>query len=178
MKETSVQSLGQENPLEKEMASHSSILAWRIPWTEEPDRLQSMGLQRLGRDWVTNTFLGFPGSSAGKESACNVGPWFDSCVGKISWRRAMLPTAVFMGFPCASDSEESVWNVEDLCSIPGWGDPLEEGMAIYSSIVAWRIPMDRGAWCATVHGVTKSWTQLSNWTDLTDWTNWTDWRVI
>ena len=45
MRETSVQSLGQEDPLEKEMATHSSILAWRIPRTEEPGRLQSMGLQ-------------------------------------------------------------------------------------------------------------------------------------
>ena len=43
--ETQVQSLGQEDPLEKEMATHSSILAWKIPWTKEPDRLQSMGLQ-------------------------------------------------------------------------------------------------------------------------------------
>ena len=43
-----VQSLGQEDPLEKEMATHSSILAWKIPWTEEPDGLQSMGLQRVG----------------------------------------------------------------------------------------------------------------------------------
>ena len=43
MWETWVQSLGQEDPLEKEMATHSSILAWRIPWTEEPDRLQSRG---------------------------------------------------------------------------------------------------------------------------------------
>jgi len=43
MQETWVQSLGQEDPLEKEMAAHSSILAWRIPWTEEPGRLQSMG---------------------------------------------------------------------------------------------------------------------------------------
>ena len=43
-----------------------------------------------------------------------------------------------------------------------WEDPLEEGMATHSSILAWRIPMDRGAWCATVHGVTKSQTQLSN----------------
>ena len=42
----------------------------------------------------------------------------------------------------------------------GWEDPLEEGMATYSSILAWRIPMDRGAWRATVHGVTKSQTQL------------------
>ena len=50
MWETWVQSPGQENPLEKGMATHSSILPWRIPWTEEPGRLQSMGLQRVGRD--------------------------------------------------------------------------------------------------------------------------------
>ena len=47
MRETWVRSLGQEDPLEKEMATHSSILAWRIPWTEEPGGLQSMGLQRV-----------------------------------------------------------------------------------------------------------------------------------
>ena len=46
MQETQVQSLGQEDPLEKEMATHSSILAWGIPWTEEPGRLQSMGWQK------------------------------------------------------------------------------------------------------------------------------------
>ena len=45
-----VRSLGQEDPLEKEMATPSSILAWRIPWTEEPGRLQSIGLQRVGHD--------------------------------------------------------------------------------------------------------------------------------
>ena len=43
-------SLGQEDPLEKEMATHSNILAWKIPWTEEPGRLQSMGLQRVGHN--------------------------------------------------------------------------------------------------------------------------------
>ena len=48
MLETQVRSLGQEDPLEKGMASNSSILAWRIPWTEEPGGLQSMGLQRVG----------------------------------------------------------------------------------------------------------------------------------
>ena len=47
---TWVQSLGQEDPLEKEMAPHSSTLAWKIPWTEEPGRLQSMGSQRVGHD--------------------------------------------------------------------------------------------------------------------------------
>jgi len=44
----------------------------------------------------------------------------------------------------------------------GWEDPLEEGMATHTSILAWRIPMDRGAWWATVFGVVKSWTQLSD----------------
>ena len=48
--ETWVGFLGQEDPLEEEMAAHSGILAWRIPWTEEPGRLQSMGSQRVGRD--------------------------------------------------------------------------------------------------------------------------------
>ena len=50
MQETQVQPLGQENPLDKGMVTHSSILAWRIPWTEEPGRLQSMGWQRVGSD--------------------------------------------------------------------------------------------------------------------------------
>ena len=50
MRETRVQFLGQEDPLEKEMAIHSSTLAWKIPWMEEPDRLQSMGSQRIGHD--------------------------------------------------------------------------------------------------------------------------------
>ena len=48
MQETRIQSLGSEDVLEKEMATHSSTLAWRIPWTEEPGRLQSMGSQRVG----------------------------------------------------------------------------------------------------------------------------------
>ena len=52
MQETWVRSLGQEDPLEKEMATHSSTLAWKIPWTEEPGRLQSMGSQRVGRDFT------------------------------------------------------------------------------------------------------------------------------
>ena len=50
MRETRVQSLGQEDSLEKEMAIHSSTITWKIPWTEEPGRLQSMGSQRVGHD--------------------------------------------------------------------------------------------------------------------------------
>ena len=56
MQETQVQSLSQGDPLEKEMATHSNILAQRIPWTEKPGRLQSMGSQRVGYDSATNTF--------------------------------------------------------------------------------------------------------------------------
>ena len=55
MQETWVRSLGWEDPLEKGMAPHSNILGWRIPWTEVPDRLQSMGLQRVRHDWAMNT---------------------------------------------------------------------------------------------------------------------------
>ena len=57
MRETQVRSLGREYPLEKEMAIHSSILAWRISWTEEPGKLQSTGSQRFGHDYdFTFTF--------------------------------------------------------------------------------------------------------------------------
>ena len=57
MQETWVWSLNWEDSLEKGMATHSSILAWRIPWTKKPGRLQSMWLQRVGHDWVTHTSL-------------------------------------------------------------------------------------------------------------------------
>ena len=104
MQETQVWFLGQEDPLEKEMAIHSSTLAWKIPWTEEPDRLQSMGLQRVGHDWaivilILNTFLGFPGGAV-KESACQCRRYkkhgYDPWVGKILWRRKWQPTLVFL----------------------------------------------------------------------------------
>ena len=57
MQETQVQSLGREDPPEKRMATHSSILAWRVPWTEEPGRLPSTGLQRVGHDCATKYSL-------------------------------------------------------------------------------------------------------------------------
>ena len=60
MRETRVRSLGQEDPLEKEMATHSSTLAWRIPWMEEPGGLQSMGSHRVGHDRAANRALLLP----------------------------------------------------------------------------------------------------------------------
>ena len=65
VQETQVRSLGQEDPLEAGMATHSSILAWRISQTEEPGRLQPMGLQRVGHDWATNAFILFSRSKYG-----------------------------------------------------------------------------------------------------------------
>ena len=70
---------------------------------------------------------GFPGSSAGKESACSMKPQFDSWVRKMPWRRDRLPTPVFLGFPCGSDSKESSCNVGDLGLIPGLGRSRKEG---------------------------------------------------
>ena len=57
MRETWVRFLGREDTLEKEMATHSSTFAWKIPWTEEPGMLQSVGLQRVGHDWATSLSL-------------------------------------------------------------------------------------------------------------------------
>ena len=74
MQEAMVLFLGWEDILEKGMATHSSLPAWRIPRTKEPGRLQSMGSQSVRHDGATFTvFSGFPGDSDGKQSACNAG---------------------------------------------------------------------------------------------------------
>ena len=102
--------------------------------------------------------MGFLGSSAGKESICNAGD--PGLIPNIRCRRDRLPIPVFLGFPGGSDGRDDsayIW-VQSL----GWEDPLEEGMETHSSVLAWGIPMDRGAWCAAVHGVAKSQTRLSD----------------
>ena len=94
MQETLVQSPGWEDPLEMEMATHSSILAWRIPWTEKPARLRSMGLQRVGHDSATNTI-----SSLRALDLSLLGPpnFLSTCLGigslipPFSFRRITLP---------------------------------------------------------------------------------------
>ena len=76
MWETWVQSLGREDPLEKEIATHSSTLAWKIPWTEEPGRLQSMGSQSDTTERLhfhLHTYLDFPGGSVAKNLLANAG---------------------------------------------------------------------------------------------------------
>ena len=103
--------------------------------------------------------MSFPGGSEGKESACNAGD-----PGSIPWSGRSPEERI--GYPLqyswASLVAQTVKNPpaiqETWVRSLGWEDPLEEGMATHSSILAWRIPMDREAWLATVHGVAKSWT--------------------
>ena len=68
MQETRVQSPDPEDPLEKEMATHSSILPWRIPWIEEPNGLQSKGLQNIRHHWATNSTIKEPTDSPGNDT--------------------------------------------------------------------------------------------------------------
>ena len=83
---------------------------------------------------------------------------------EFPWRRDRLPTPEFLGFPGGSVVKNLPVMPETCVRFPGRGNPLEESIATYSSILAWRIPMDRGAWWATVHVVTKSRTRLSDFT--------------
>ena len=107
--------------------------------------------------------MDFPDSSANKESACNTGdpssiPGFGRCLGEemgypLQYFGATLVSQMVKNPPAMHET----W-VQTL----GWEDPLEKGMATHSSILAWRIPLDREAWWATVHRVTKNWTPLSD----------------
>ena len=169
MQETQVQSLGREDPLEKESATHSSILAWRIPWTEEPAGLL-MGSQRVRHDWSTNWLS------------------FTSCLGSecqviyVPSRLCLLSIVPSMNVPCchactrhlvtpnlceSQHSNESIFVVflplflkDLLCSIVlshlcrGHGNPLQ-----YSCL---EHPHEQSL-AATVHGVTES--------DTTEWLN-------
>ena len=94
LQEMQVRSLSLEDPLEEGMATHSGILAWRIPWTEEPGGLQSIGSQRVRYDFSdlarmhVSPVVGFCGGFGGKESTCQYRRCrFDSWVRKIPWRR-------------------------------------------------------------------------------------------
>ena len=120
-----------EDSLKEGMATHSSILALRIPWTEESGRLQSTGSQ----SWTWRK-------------------WLSTHVQKARTRtKASLVAQTVKNLPAMQET----W-IQSL----GWEDPLEEGIAIHSSILAWSIPMDRGAWQGTIHGVAKSRTRLSD----------------
>ena len=113
------------------------------------DSLRPHGLQptRLLHPWD------FPGMNSGVGCHCLL-----HCNSCFPANSMLLKSR--LGFPGRSAGKESTCNEGDPSSIPGSGRSLEKGVATHSSIDAWRIPLDRGAWWATVHGVAKSRTQL------------------
>ena len=143
MQEAPVWFLGQEDPLEKGKATHSSILVWRIPWT-----IQSMGSQRVGHDWVTFiiTFSGLPDSLVGKESTCNAR---DPGLIPGSGRSAREGISYPLQYSWASCMTQLVKNLpaiqETLVWFLGQEDPLEKEKTTHSSILAWRIPWTMGS---------------------------------
>ena len=140
VQETRVQSLGWEDPLEKKMATHSSTLAWKIPWTEEPGRLQSHGVAKSQTQLNDFTFTFF---HYARHCFSLTPPQL--CTSLVVQTVKNLPIM----------QETQVWSL-------GREDPLEEGMATHFRILAWKIPTDRGAWQAIVLRVTKSWMWLSD----------------
>ena len=143
--ETQVQSLSQEDPLEDEMASHSSVLAWKTPWTEEPGRLQPLGSQSVGHDWVTEhtEMMGV---------SMLMAHWVIFI--KSHWINHRLPFG--------SDDKEAASNVWDPGSILDQEDPLEKGMTTHPRILAWRIPWTEALGRLLVHGIAKSQTWLTS----------------
>ena len=155
---------------EKAMAPHSSTLAWKIPWMEEPGRLQSMGSLRVGHDWVTSLSL-FTFHTLEKEMATHssVLAWRIPGTGKpgglpsngvtqsrtqLKWLSSSI--GVIYTFLGGSDCKESACNAGDLSSISGLGRSAGEGNGNPLQYSGLENPMDRGAWQATVDGITES----------------------
>ena len=137
------------------MAPHSSTLAWKIPWTEEPGRLQSMGSLKVGHDWATSlwlfTFMHWrkwqptpvflPGESQGWRGLVGCRLWGRTESDTTEVDLAAAAAAMrYLGFPGGSDGKESACSAQDLIWSLGQEDPLEKGMATHFSISAWRIP--------------------------------------
>ena len=99
--------------------------------------------------------MGFPGSSAGKESACSGDPGSISGSGRSPGEVVGYPLQYSWASLVAQLVKNPPAMQETWVQSLGWEDPLEEGMATHSSVCAWKIPMDRGAWWATVHEVTR-----------------------
>ena len=188
MRETWVWSLGREDLLEKQMATHSSILAWRIPWTEEPGGLQSMESQRVRHDWATSlSIVNEMGQSLWKCALLliklNVYVLYDPAVPLISIYPIEKFLNVFRKDLChihssfIHDSQKSGNNsvrrlflVRPLptCLLSSYMNHLAPPtLSLMLSEHNTPSPvhaskMDREAWCAAVHGVAKGWVWLSS----------------
>ena len=135
---------------EKAMPTHSSTLAWRIPGTEEPGGLQSMGSLRVGHDWATSLSRIGEGNGNPLQRSCldnprDWGAWWAAVYGvaqsrtRLKWLSSSSSSMVCQGFPSGSAvknlpamQETWVWSL-------GWADPLEEEMSTHSRSLAWKI---------------------------------------
>ena len=131
MQETRVQSLGRQDPLEKGMAIHSIILAWRISWTEKPGRLQCVGSQRLRHNWTTNTHTTTSYTRKPVPTGFSV---------SVNHNSIFVVAQTHWGFPDGSVGKESTCNAGDPSSIPGSGRPAGEGIG-YTLQYSWAFLM-------------------------------------
>ena len=149
MQETWVRSLGWEDPLEKGMATHSSILTWRIPWTENPGRLQFIVSQRVKHCWAT------------KHSRAQSFGSFDG-TGCSILLKAGLVGSNWIQSKCTEFFKIHVYaHKEVTVVILTLSPPNDMSLSELQELV-----MDREAWHAVIHGDTRSRTWLSDWTEL------------